>query len=81
MTSATCWSLNPLEHANKGRVNCDKHQYSQLKTFHFIKTVSDTVLDMINAVYHDKPLILIGATCWAKLVSHHRTVNEASSET
>ena len=26
--------------------------------FEFIKAVSDTALDMINAVYHDKPLIL-----------------------
>ena len=25
--------------------------------FEFIKAVSDTVLDMINAVYHEKPLI------------------------
>ena len=32
-----------------------------LKTFKFIKAVSDTVLDMINAVYHDKPLIFIRA--------------------
>ena len=29
--------------------------------FEFIKAVSDTVLDMINAVYHDKPLIFIRA--------------------
>ena len=27
--------------------------------FEFIKAVSDSVLDMINAVYHDKPLIFI----------------------
>ena len=30
-------------------------------TFRFIKAVSDTVLDMINAVYYDKPLIFIRA--------------------
>ena len=29
------------------------------KLFKFIKAVSDTVFDMINAVYYDKPLILI----------------------
>ena len=29
--------------------------------FMFIKAVSDTVLDMINAIYHDKPLIFIRA--------------------
>ena len=45
--------------------------------FAFIKAVSDTVLDMINADYHDKPLIFIGATFPEKLVSHHRAVNGA----
>ena len=30
---------------------------------------------MLNAVYHDKPLIIIGVTFWEKLVSHHRAVN------
>ena len=39
--------------------------------FEFIKAVSDTVLDMINAVYDDKPLIFIGATFREQLVSHH----------
>ena len=29
--------------------------------FEFIKPASDNVFDMINAIYHDKPLILIGA--------------------
>ena len=41
--------------------------------FTFIKAVSATVLaNMINAfiVYHDKPLISIGATFREKLVSH-----------
>ena len=33
-----------------------------LNTFEFIKAVSDTVLDMINAAYRDKPLIFIRAT-------------------
>ena len=32
----------------------------QLKTFRFINAVSGTVFDMINVVYHDKPLIFIG---------------------
>ena len=30
-------------------------------TLKFIKAVSDTVLDTINVVYHDKPLIFITA--------------------
>ena len=48
----------------------------------FIKAASDTVFDMINAVYHDKPLILIFMIFlkfWEKIVSHHRAVNEAVS--
>ena len=44
-----------------------------------MKAVSDTVLDMINAVYYDKPLIFIGAKFREKFVSHHRAVNEADS--
>ena len=48
-------------------------------TFKFIKAVSDTVFDLINAFYHDKPLIFIGATFQEKLVSHHQAVNEADS--
>ena len=45
----------------------------------FIKVVSDTVFDMINPVYHDKPLIIIRATFQEKLVSHHWAENEAES--
>ena len=41
----------------------------------FIKAVSDTVFGMINAVYHDKPLIFIGAAFLEKLISHQQTVN------
>ena len=48
-----------------------------LKTSKFIKSVSAAVFDMTNAVYHDKPLILIGATFREKLGSYHRAVNEA----
>ena len=48
--------------------------------FEFIKAVSDTVLDMINAAYYDKLLMFIGATFRGeKLVSYHRKVNEADS--
>ena len=32
--------------------------------FEFIKAVSDNLFDMINAVYYDKPLILIGLSVW-----------------
>ena len=42
----------------------------------FIKAVSDTAFDMINAVYHDKPLMFIGATFREKLASYHLAVNE-----
>ena len=31
----------------------------RMQFFTFIKAISDTVFDMINAVYHDRPLILI----------------------
>ena len=46
--------------------------------------MSDTVFDMINAVYYDKTLIFTGATFREKLVSRHQAVNEfikAISET
>ena len=35
-------------------------KYELLKMSEFIKAVSDTVLNMINALYHDKPFILSG---------------------
>ena len=41
----------------------------------FIKAVFDTVFDVINAAYHDKPLIFIGATIREKLIFHHQAVN------
>ena len=34
--------------------------YIRLKTLTFIKAVSDSVFDMINTAYYDKPLIFIG---------------------
>ena len=40
-----------------------------------IKAVSDTVFDMINAVYHDKLLTFIGAMFRENLVTHHQAVN------
>ena len=46
-----------------------------LNTFDFIKAVSDTVFDMINVVYYDKPLIFTRAMFREKLVSHHQAVN------
>ena len=54
-------------------------EYNLLKMFEFIKAVSDSLLGMINAVYHDKPSIFIGATFHEKLVSHHGAVNQADS--
>ena len=45
--------------------------------FMFIKAVSDMIdaSDMISTVYHDKPLLFIGATFREKLVSHHQAVD------
>ena len=37
-----------------------------------INAVSDTVLDMINAVYHDKNSISLRLTFREKLLSHHQ---------
>ena len=51
----------------------------QSYTFEFIKAVSDTVLDMINTTYHEKPLVFIGATFREKLVCLHRVVDETDS--
>ena len=44
--------------------------------FEFIKAVSDTVLDTINATYYDKPFIIIGTPVQKKLVSDYRAVNK-----
>ena len=44
--------------------------------FSSIMAASSTVLDMVNAVYYDKPLIFISATFREKLVSHHQAVNK-----
>ena len=38
-----------------------KYEQLRLKAFEFIKAVSDTVFDMINAAYRDKTLIFIRA--------------------
>ena len=47
--------------------------------FKFIKVISGTVLDTINAVYHNKPLIFIRATFRKSVFYHHRSINEADS--
>ena len=51
--------------------------HQAVNTFEFIKVVSDTVFDMINAAYRDKPLIFIGAMFREKLAFHHHEVNVA----
>ena len=44
------------------------------------RTGNHTVFETVNAVYHDKPLIFIGATFHEEnLVSHHRAVDGADS--
>ena len=50
-----------------------------MNTFEFIKAVSVTVFDMINVVYHKKPLMFIRATFRERLVSHHQAVNAADT--
>ena len=47
-----------------------------LRTFEFIKAVSNTVLDTTNVVYHDKTLIFIRTTFREELISYHWAVNE-----
>ena len=60
-----------------------KYLLHTTETVKFIKavsdTVTDTVFDMIYAVYHDKPLVFTRATFRKKLVSHHRAMSEADS--
>ena len=51
--------LHCIRH-NKCRLSWQAFDIYRGYTFKFIKAVSDTVLDIINAVYHDKPLIFIG---------------------
>ena len=38
------------------------------------------MFNMINAAYHDKPLMFIGATFREKLISHHRAVLPSTFE-
>ena len=64
-----------LRVSEEARLPSQGSEYKLLNTFEFIKAVSDTVLDILNGIYHDKPLILIGATCQERLVSHHQSFN------
>ena len=57
-------------------------EHKLLKTFEFIKAVSDTVIDMINGAYRDQPLMIFVEIAFQdKLVSHHQTVSEAENHT
>ena len=56
------------------RLPSSSSELKLLNTSKSIKAVSDTVLDMINAAYPDKPLILIRAAFREKFVSHHRAL-------
>ena len=48
-----------------------EHVFHATENVHvFIKAVSETVFEMVNAIHHDKPSIFIGATFRDKLVSH-----------
>ena len=63
----------------EARLPLSSSEFKLLNTFDIIKAVSDGILDMVNAVYHDKTLISISATFREKLVSHLQAVNEADS--
>ena len=66
--------------SREARFPSSSNEDKLLNTFEFIKAVSDTVFDMINAVYDDKTLIFTGAirsslsrlfltlylTCWSR---------------
>ena len=56
--------------SGEDRLPASGSEHKLLNTFEFIKAVSDTVWDMINAAYHAKPLIFIGATFREKIVFH-----------
>ena len=47
--------------SGEARLPSSSMEYELLNTFEFIKAVSGTVLDMINLVYYDKPLMFIRA--------------------
>ena len=49
------WHYNRRD---KCRLSWQAFDIDQGYTFEFIEAVSDTIIDMINAVYHDKPLTL-----------------------
>ena len=51
-----------------------------LKIITFVKAVSDNVFDIINAVYHDKPVILIEALFhWDYILQLTNSKNIASN--
>ena len=61
--------------SGEARLPSSISEYKLLSAFEFIKAISDTGFDMINAVYHDKHLIFIRATFREKLFSQHQAMN------
>ena len=49
-------------------ISANQETFNTIKNVWVYEEYSDTVLDMINAVYYDKPLILTRATFREKLV-------------
>ena len=75
----SCHHSCHIEHWNLSKLWCVLFTISNillmgLKMFKFIKALSDTVFNMINAVHYDKPLTSIRATFLEKLLSHHQAV-------
>ena len=77
MTSLWFWS--GLRFRRRSSSSIGQWIYIWLDTFEFINAGSDTAFDIINTVYHDKPLILIRAIFLEKLVCHHQAVKKANS--
>ena len=64
--SLDCFWKRDSNHSNTFSHFYITSDWEQNANLEFIKAVSDTVFDMINAAYYDKPLILI---------SHNQAVN------
>ena len=61
--------------SGEARLPSSGSEYKLMKTFEFIKAVSDTVIDLKNAGHHEKPLMFNRITFQEKLVSHNRAAH------
>ena len=62
-----------------GFLHSSGNEYELLNACEFIRAVSNTVFDMINDAYYDKPLIFTGIMFWETLISIYQAVNETDS--